>query len=148
MNRCLIFSLAFFMTLSTLAIPLRTMQIRPGRWRLSRFGRANDETPESASAPLLYVQTQNPAWYARQPAKLRDELERRKAQLGGYRQAIEDARNLKTMAGGINLEEGDIGITPEAGIDILQERVDETESELDAYTKKTLVLRQQSLHRR
>jgi len=37
------------------------------------------------------------------------------------------------MAGGINLEEGDIGITPEAGMEILQQRVNETESELDAW---------------
>jgi len=62
---------------------------------------------------------------------LRDELEQRKAQLAGYRQAIEDAKSLKTTTGGINLEEGDIGITPEAGIEILQQRVSETQSELD-----------------
>src|SRR6266852_253758 len=59
-------------------------------------GRMNDETPKSASLPGPYVKTQDPEWYAEQAAKLRDELERRKAQLGGYRQAIEDARSLKT----------------------------------------------------
>ena len=98
---------------------------------ISIVGRTNEETPKPASAP--YVQTQNPQWYAKQAAKLRDELEQRRAQLGRYRQAIEDAENLKTAAGGINLEEGDIGITPEAGIEILQELVNETESELDAW---------------
>ena len=36
------------------------------------------------------------------------------------------------MTGGINLDDGDIGITPEAGIEILQQRVNETERELDA----------------
>jgi len=94
--------------------------------------RMNDETSESVSLPGPYVKTQDPGWYAGQAAKLRDELERRKAQLGGYRQAIEDARSLKTMTGGINLDDGDIGITPEAGIEILQQRVTETQSELDA----------------
>jgi hypothetical protein len=63
---------------------------------------------------------------------LRDELERRKAQLSGYLQAIEDARNLKTVMGGINFDEGDIGITPEAGIEILQQRVNETQTEFGA----------------
>src|ERR1700674_3082799 len=96
------------------------------------FGKPN--TPEDSTAatlPPLYVKTQGPEWYAGQAARLRDELERRNAQLGGYRQGIEDARSLKTMTGGINLDEGDIGITPEAGIEILQQRVNEAQAELD-----------------
>jgi len=151
MNLCLTFSLAVFITLSTLAIPLRAAgKPRAGtdsqngmvwtnddlarlhlRGLICIVGQMNDETPKSVSTPAPYVETQNPTWYAWQAAELRDELERRKAQLGGCRQAIEDAKNLKTMAGGINLDEGDIGITPEAGIKILQNRVNETESELD-----------------
>jgi hypothetical protein len=95
-------------------------------------GSTNEETPKPASAPAPYVQTQDPAWYAEQAARLRDELESRQAQLHGYRQAIEDAASLKTMIGGINLDDGDIGITPEVGIEILQQRVSETQSELDA----------------
>ncbi len=94
-------------------------------------GQMDEEQPTSTSAPQPYVKTQDPGWYAGQAAKLRDELERRKAQLGGYRQAIEDARSLKTITGGINLDDGDIGITPEAGIEILQQRVNETQTELD-----------------
>jgi hypothetical protein len=35
------------------------------------------------------------------------------------------------MTGGINLDGGAIGITPEAGIEILQRRVYEIQSELD-----------------
>ena len=50
-----------------------------------------------------------------------------------YSQAIEDTRTLETMTGGINLNDGGVGITPEAGIEILQQRVNETESELDAW---------------
>jgi len=94
-------------------------------------GRIDEERPKSAPLPQPYVKTQDPEWYAGQAARLRDELERRKAQLGRYRQAIEDARNLKTMTGGINLEEGDIGITPGAGIEILQRRVNEAQEQLD-----------------
>ncbi len=36
------------------------------------------------------------------------------------------------MTGGINLDGGDTGITPDASIEILQRRVDEIQSELDA----------------
>jgi hypothetical protein len=43
-----------------------------------------------------------------------------------------DARSLREMTGGINLDEDDIGITPEAGIEVLQQRVSETQAQLDA----------------
>jgi hypothetical protein len=36
------------------------------------------------------------------------------------------------MTGGINLDGGDIGITPEAGIEILEQRVMEEQARLDA----------------
>lgn len=95
-------------------------------------GPSNEATPNSAPQPQPYVKTQDPEWYAEQAAQLRDELERRQAQLDGYRQAIEDARDLKKTTGGINLDDGDLGITPEAGIEILQERVNDTQANLDA----------------
>jgi len=95
-------------------------------------GRTNQETPKSESSPAQYAQTQDPEWYAEQAAKLRDELERRNAQLAEYRQGIEDATSLKQMTGGINFEAGDIGITPEAGIEILSQRVGEARAALDA----------------
>ena len=94
------------------------------------------QTPEVATAdavaPSRYVRTQDAGWYEEQASELRVELESREADLQHYRQAIEDARSLKTMTGGINLDGGDIGITPDAGTEILQRRVDDTQSELDA----------------
>jgi hypothetical protein len=152
MNRCLTFSLTISMTLTTLAIPLRAAnKPRAGTdsqnsmvWTnddLERLhllglicivGRIDEETPKSASLPQPYVKTQDPGWYAEQAANLRDELERRRAQLGEYHQALEDVRSLKDTTGGINLDEGDIGITPEAGIEFLQQRVNEAQTELDA----------------
>jgi hypothetical protein len=95
-------------------------------------GRTNEETPKPASSPAPYAQTQDPEWYAQQAAKLRDELEWRNAQLAEYRQGIEDATTLKPMTDGINLDASDIGITPEAGIEILSQRVDEAQAALDA----------------
>jgi hypothetical protein len=78
------------------------------------------------------VRTQDLAWYAEKAAKLQAELESREAKLQRYRQAIEEARNLKAMASGINLDEGDVGITPEAGVEILEQRVEQARAELFA----------------
>jgi hypothetical protein len=99
---------------------------------ISTVGRIDEERPTSASAPGPHVRTQDPEWYAVQAAKLRDELERRRAQLREYRQALEDARSLRETTGGINLDEDDVGIAPRAGIEILQRRVKEAQTELDA----------------
>jgi hypothetical protein len=153
MNRYLPFSLAISMTLSTLAIPLRAAnQPRAGKtekttvlWTnedleklrplaaISIVGQPNQaDDSTTAAMPLPYLEIQDPEWYAEQAAKLRDEIERRQTQLSKYLQALEDARSLKETTGGINLEEGDVSITPEAGIEVLRERVSETQSELDA----------------
>jgi len=90
-----------------------------------------EETPAPESEPGPYVETQDPEWYAEQAANLRDELERRQAQLHEYLQAIEDARSLRNTTGGINLAEGDIAITLEDGIELLQQRVNEAQMGLD-----------------
>jgi prefoldin subunit 5 len=76
------------------------------------------------------VRTQDPEWYAVQAAKLRDELERRQTQLSEYRQAIDDVRNLRKTTGGVNLDEGDLAITPEFGIEILERHVEEVQTEI------------------
>jgi len=152
MNRYLSCSLAISMTLTTLAIPLRAAnKPRAGTdsqntvvWTnddLARLhlpglicivGRINEETPKSASLPQPYVKTRDPEWYAEQAAKLHGEVERRRAQLREYQQALEDARSLRETPAGVNLDEGDVGITPEAGIEILERRVNQAQTELDA----------------
>jgi hypothetical protein len=152
MNCHLTFSLAISMTLSTLTIPLRAAsRPRAGmdsqntvvwtnddlerlhvRGLISIVGGMNEETPKSASLPQPYEKTQDPEWYAKQAVKLRDELERRQNQLRDYRQAIDDVRNLRNTTGGINLDEADIAITPEVGIEILERHVNEVQTELNA----------------
>jgi len=99
---------------------------------ISIVGRIDEERPTSASAPGPYVRTQDPEWYAVQAAKLREELERRRAQLREYRQALEDARSLRKATGGMNLDESDVSITPRAAIEILERRVNEAQTELNA----------------
>ena len=99
---------------------------------ISIVGEMSDGMPESASLRQPYVKTHDPVWYAAEAAKLRDQLEHRQAELGRYQQALEDAQSLRNTTGGIHLDEGDIGITPEAGIEILRQRAKETQTELDA----------------
>jgi hypothetical protein len=98
---------------------------------ISVVGRIDEEEPTSAPAPEPYVRTDDPEWYAVQAAKLRDELERRKTQLSEYRQAIDDARSLRKTTGGINLDEGDLAITPDTGIEILERHVSEVQAEIN-----------------
>jgi hypothetical protein len=151
MNRYLPFSLAISMTMSTLAIPLRAaskpragktdratvlwtnedLEKLSGLGLISVVGQAPEEATAAAAAPSPHLETQDPQWYAEQASKLQAELERRESRLQQYRQALEDVRSLKIMTGGIDLERGDIGITPEAGIGILQRRVYEMQGELD-----------------
>jgi hypothetical protein len=151
MNRYLTISLSISVTLGTLAIPLRAAnKPRGGEMKKTAAVWTNEDleglrapglisvvgppaTVEDASpaaTPSLYVAIHDSEWYAEEATALRGELERRQARLDEYRQMIEDARSLKTTTGGINLEEGDIGITPEAGIEILQRRVTEVQEKL------------------
>jgi hypothetical protein len=100
---------------------------------ISVVGQVQEEPAADVLPPETapYDSAQDPAWYAEQAAKLRDELERRQAHLGDYRQAIEDAQSLRNTTSGVNLTEEDTAITLEDGIEVLQERVNETQSELD-----------------
>ena len=141
---------SFCLTLVTAAIPLRAAN-RPhaGTDRQSKIVWTNDDLskhhnlgltsivgqegdqPTWAPANAPYLKTQDPNWYAAQAANLRDELEYRQAQLREYRKALDDARSLGKSTGGIDLVDEDFAITPEAGVGILQQHVNETQSELD-----------------
>jgi len=98
---------------------------------ISIVGQVEEEKSISESAPQGTELTQNPEWYAKEAAKLRDELEYRQAQLREYRQALADTQSLTESTGGIDLVGEDFAITPEAGIKILQERVIEKQARLD-----------------
>lgn len=98
---------------------------------ISIVGQVDEEKSIPESAPQNYEVTQNAEWYAEQAAKLRDELEYRRAQLREYQEALEDARSLKETAGGVDVVGEDFAITPEAGIEILQQGVTEEPGRLD-----------------
>jgi hypothetical protein len=99
---------------------------------ISIVGRMDEEKPKSTTAPEPYVRIEDPEWYAAQAARLDIELEHRQSQLREYRQAIDDVRNLRKTTGGINLEEGDLAITPEVGIEILERQISEVQTEINA----------------
>jgi hypothetical protein len=94
-------------------------------------GRMNEETSTSESIPQAYVKARDPEWYAEQAARLRDELERRRAELHEFRQVLDDARSLRETTGGIDLGGEDFATTSDAGIEILQQRVMEEQARLD-----------------
>jgi hypothetical protein len=101
------------------------------RGLISIIGGTGDEVSASETAAAPYVATDDPRWYAQQSAKLYAELGRTTAHLRQYKQALEDAQGLRNMTSGIDINEGDIGITPEAGIETLQRRISAEQANLD-----------------
>jgi hypothetical protein len=99
---------------------------------ISIVGPTDEQASASETSPGPYEATHDEQWYAERSVELHAELERRETQLRQYMQALEDAQSLRKMTGGINLDEGDIAITPEAAIEILQRRVGEQQARLDA----------------
>lgn len=153
MNHYLSFTVAISVTLNTLAIPLRAASkphtdkaLEANRtWtnddlrRLGRIpalisivGQANHGDVQDVDEPASLETVKDPAWYAAQAVSLKTRLETEQTSLRNFTQALEDARELKSTSTRISLSVDDIGITPEATIDILQNRMRETQSELDA----------------
>ena len=98
---------------------------------ISIVGQADEETSVSEPAPKDHEIAQDSKWYAELAARLREELEHRQAQLREYRQALDDARSLRASTGGIDLVGEDFASTPQAGIEILQQRVMEGQARLE-----------------
>lgn len=99
---------------------------------VSAVGEDTNESLQKVGSSAPLWETEDPVWYATQAAQLNARLDAAQADLRNFTHALEDARELKATTGGINLATDDIGITPEATIEILQKRVRETQSELDA----------------
>jgi len=107
-----------------------TAQQIPGL--ISVVGQPADEAMPGAGAPAPRLVTDDPAWYAARAASLNARLEAEQGSLRDFTQALDDARELRNTQAGIDLSGNNIGITPEDAIDILQNQVRETQSELDA----------------
>ena len=104
------------------------------RGLISTFSVAPETTAQAQAAPseqaTFTPRTEDPAWYADQAAILQAELDKREA-------ALREAQaNLAQVAEGITqpgiaMDKGNVGVTPEAGLAILEAQVHEVQSQLD-----------------
>ncbi len=99
---------------------------------LITFFSVPEAAPEAPAARGPYDRAKDPTWYAEQSAKLQADLASAQAELRQHRKTLDDARNLKRTTGGIALEQDTIGTTVEAGTQILESRVHEVATQIDA----------------
>jgi hypothetical protein len=74
--------------------------------------------------------TEDPAWYADQAAILQAELDKRESALREAQVNLAQAAEGITQPG-IAMDKGNVGVTPEAGLAILEAQVHEVQSQLD-----------------
>ena len=84
-------------------------------------------TPEF---PVYQSRLDDPEWYAEQAANLQTELDQAMADLKQQQDAIVLAKGRITQAG-LALDRENAGITPDSGLAVLQERVQEIQNQLD-----------------
>lgn len=98
---------------------------------ISVAGVPANQASKAVAAPAPPSKADDPTSYAKQAACLKARLEAEQTDLRAFTHALDDVRELKNTDG-VNLGEDDIGITPEATIEILQNSIRETQRELDA----------------
>ena len=82
------------------------------------------------SHPVYESRLDDPTWYADEAADLRAELDRRQAALDEQLAAIALAADRITQPG-VALDKPSAGVTPEAAVQVLQEKVQEAQNQLD-----------------
>ena len=88
-------------------------------------------TPAVAPEPATFAsRTEDPAWYAEQASILQAELDRREALLREARANLAAAENRITQPG-VDMSQGNVGVTPAEGIAILEAYVREVQNQLD-----------------
>jgi len=80
--------------------------------------------------PIYESRLDDPTWYADKAAVLRAELDRRQAALNDELAAIAQAADRITQPG-VALDKPSIGVTPEAAVQVLQEKVQDVQNQLD-----------------
>ncbi len=86
--------------------------------------------PAEPTFPIYASRLDDPAWYADKASDLQAELDKRQAALREQQLAIAQAADRISQAGLI-LDKDNAGVTPEAGVEVLQAKVQETQSQLD-----------------
>jgi hypothetical protein len=87
--------------------------------------------PSTPAFPVYNSRLEDPSWYAEKAAALQAELDKRAAALQEQQTALAQATNGITQAG-IALDQPGIGVTPEAGIAVLQAQVQDVQNQIDA----------------
>ncbi len=75
-----------------------------------------------------YSRTKDPAWYVKQISSLREEVEKIDAQVRGLRESLKTG---KGATGQIVLDQDTAGISPEAQVQVLQQRRSQLEGQID-----------------
>jgi hypothetical protein len=91
---------------------------------------AGAQPTASAEEAATYDRTQDPRWYSEESANLQAQLDAAEADLAQAQQALAQVSS-RIMAAGIDVNQRGLGVTPQAGIDILAARVREIQSQLD-----------------
>jgi hypothetical protein len=88
-------------------------------------------TPTVAPEPATFAaKTEDPAWYAEQAFILQLELDRREAALREAQENLALAEQRITQPG-IDMYRDNVGVTPQAGVAILEAQVREVQDQLD-----------------
>ena len=142
-------ALALVLVLACAAIPARAQQGKRiwttddmedlrARGLISIVGPETPTAPEAATpapvpVPVRFynTRTEDPVWYADQASELQAQLDATMTALVQARDSLAQARNLRGITGSVNLAQGNAGVTPEAGIVILEAQVLEARSRLD-----------------
>src|ERR1700722_6100187 len=88
-------------------------------------------TSSNLPAPPSSESEERARWIGERAEKLQRELQRRKEKLRRYLDAIDKATSNENTESGVNLYEGNVGITLDSGREILESSVREVEAELD-----------------
>src|ERR1700674_2909694 len=86
--------------------------------------------PAETTFPVYASRLDDPAWYADQVANLQAELDKREAALREQQTAIAQVADRVTEPG-LSLVKENAGVTPAAGVAILQAQVQEVQNQLD-----------------
>lgn len=88
------------------------------------------EAATEPTRPVYESRLDDPTWYADEAGILRAELDRREAALNEQLTAIALAAGRVTQPG-ITLDQPSVGVTPEAAVQVLQEKVQEVQNQQD-----------------
>ena len=104
------------------------------RGLITTFNVATETAAQVRAAPsepaTFTPKTEDPTWYAEQAAILQAELDKRESALREAQANLAQAAEGITQPG-IAMDKKNVGITPEAGIAVLQAQVHEVQSQLD-----------------